>query len=114
MMGEVSNVTSKYAEFIYLDENGSEASTENAPQQTTTMNSTPDATVVDEPMSMHLDENRPRIGVHRRDWSAMLPCIPQWVSARMCSIGVRVFASKSYSSPKGVDLRDVGVAFSIK
>ena len=25
MMGEVSNVTSKYAEFIYLDENGSEA-----------------------------------------------------------------------------------------
>ena len=98
MMGEVSNVTSKYAEFIYLDENGSEASTENAPQQTTTMNSTPDATVVDEPMSMHLDENRPRIGVHRRDWSAMLPCIPQWVSARMCSIGVRVFASKSYSS----------------
>ena len=41
----------------------------------------------------------------------MLPSIPQWVSARMCSIGVRVFVKIVFQPPKGVDLRDVGVAF---
>lgn len=112
MMGEVSNVTSKYAEFIYLDENGSEASTENAPQQTTTMNSTPDATVVDEPMSMHLDE-KPASHWGTQTGLVSHAAVHTAVGQRkdVFDWGESLCVKIVFQPPKGVDLRDVGVAF---
>lgn len=115
MMGEVSNVTSKYAEFIYLDENGSEAPKENAPQQTTTMNSTPDATVVDEPMSMHLDE-KPASHWGTQTGLVSHAAVHTAVGQRkdVFDWGESLCVKIVFQPPKGVDLRDVGVAFSIK
>ena len=76
------------------------------------MNSTPDATVVDEPMSMHLDE-KPASHWGTQTGLVSHAAVHTAVGQRkdVFDWGESLCVKIVFQPPKGVDLRDVGVAF---
>jgi len=113
MAGEVSHVTSKYAEFIYQDENGSE------PPAQALASEARQAASEDEmagmPLAMHLDE---KPASHWGTQTGLITHAAVHTAAGqrkdIFDWGESLCVKIVFRRPAGVDLGSVGVAFSIK
>ncbi|WP_025136270.1 ABC transporter ATP-binding protein [Achromobacter sp. DH1f] len=113
MAGEVSHVTSKYAEFIYQDENGSE------PPAQALASEVRQAASEDEmagmPLAMHLDE---KPASHWGTQTGLITHAAVHAAAGqrkdIFDWGESLCVKIVFRRPAGVDLGSVGVAFSIK